>query len=138
MESQDIDMLAAGPHSYIAPAIPGPDSHPQATSSTTPSVNNPPLIPPLSLPTVTFQGQPRQRVVTPSFSRFWNSLCRQEDTHVRSWWRKLMPVCTPNQSPWSFSSMALLDTSVTDGETHWTMIDSALSSPITGGIGLEH
>ena len=63
MESQDIDMPAAGPHSYIAPAIPGPDSHPQATSSTTPSVNNPPLIPPLSLPTVTFQGQPRQRVV---------------------------------------------------------------------------
>ena len=62
MESQDIDMPAAGPHCYIAPAIPGPDSHPQATSSTTPSVNNPPQIPPLSLPTVTFQGQPRQRV----------------------------------------------------------------------------
>ena len=62
MESQDIDMPAAGPHSYIAPAIPGPDSHPQATSSTTPSVNSPPQIPPLSLSTVTFQGQPRQRV----------------------------------------------------------------------------
>ena len=34
--------------------------------------------------------------------------------------------------------MALLGTSVTERETHWTMIDSALSSPITGGIGLEH
>ena len=62
MESQDIDMPAAGPHSYTAPAIPGPDSHPQATSSTTPSVNNPSQIPPLSLPNVTYQGRPRQRV----------------------------------------------------------------------------
>ena len=62
MESQDIDMPTAGPHSYTAPAIPGPDSHPQATSSTTPSVNNPSQIPPLSLPNVTYQGRPRQRV----------------------------------------------------------------------------
>ena len=28
-----------------------------------------------------------------------------------------MPVGTPNQSPWSFSSTALLDTSVTDGDS---------------------
>ena len=62
MESQDIDMSTAGPHSYIAPAIPGPDSHPQATSSTSPSVNSPPQIPPLSLPNATYQGRPRQRV----------------------------------------------------------------------------
>ena len=62
MDSQDIDMPTAGPHSYTAPVIPGPDSHPQATSSTTPSVNNPSQIPPLSLPNVTYQGRPRQRV----------------------------------------------------------------------------
>ena len=63
MEAHDIDMPAAGRHSYVAPATPGPDSHPQASSSTTPNVHNHPLIPPLSLPTNTFQGQPRQRVV---------------------------------------------------------------------------
>ena len=62
MESQDIDMPTAGPHSYTAPAIPGPDSHPQASSSTTPSVNATSQIPPLSLPDVTYQGRPRQRV----------------------------------------------------------------------------
>ena len=32
-----------------------------------------------------------------------------------------------------FSSTASSDISVTDGDTHWTMIDCALSSPITGG-----
>ena len=55
MESRDIDMPIAGPHSYAAPAIPGPDSHPQAASSTTPTSNNPPQIPPLQLPDGAYQ-----------------------------------------------------------------------------------
>ena len=62
MESHDIDMPTAGPHSYAAPAIPGPDSHPQATSSTTPSSNHPPQIPPLLVSNVAHRGRPRQRV----------------------------------------------------------------------------
>ena len=62
MESRDIDMPTAGPHSYAAPALPGPDSHPQATSSTTPSSNTPPQIPPLHVPNVAYRGRPRHRV----------------------------------------------------------------------------
>ena len=41
MALPDIDMSVAGLHSYTTPATPGPDSHPQASSSTTPSSNNP-------------------------------------------------------------------------------------------------
>ena len=62
MESRDIDMPIAGPHSYAAPAIPGPDSHPQAASSTTLSSNTPPQIPPLPVPDGAYRSRPRQRV----------------------------------------------------------------------------
>ena len=43
----------------------------------------------------------------------------------------------PTQSLWSSSSMASSDISVTDGDTHWTMIECAPISPTTGGLGLE-
>ena len=62
MESRDIDMPIAGPHSYAAPAIPGPESHPQAASSTTPTTNNSPQIPPLQLSDGAYQSRPRQKV----------------------------------------------------------------------------
>ena len=62
MELPDIDMSVAGLHSYTMPATPGPDSHPQASSSNKPSSNNPSQIPPLPLPNVTHHGRPRQRV----------------------------------------------------------------------------
>ena len=62
MESHDIDMPTAGPHSYTAPAIPGPDSHPQAASSTAPATSTSPQIPPLQLPTGAYQTCPRQKV----------------------------------------------------------------------------
>ena len=135
MEEHDIDMQTAGPHT---PATPGPDFHPQASSSTAPNVHNHPLIPPLPLPTNTFQGQPRQRVV---HSILFKVL--ERPLTIGGFSREVLVEETDLQGytkskSLGFSSMALLDTSVTEGETHWTMIDSALSSPIIGGIGLEH
>ena len=62
MESHDIDMPIAGPRSHTAPATPGPDSHPQAASSTAPATNTPPQIPPLQLPAGAYQTCPRQKV----------------------------------------------------------------------------
>ena len=140
MESHDIDMPTAGPHSYAAPAIPGPDSHPQATSSTTPSSNHPPQIPPLIVSNVAHRGRPRQRVGHSILFKIleqplpMGGFSREilvEETDARG------PVGIPNQSLWSSSSMASSDTSVTHGDTHWTMIDCALSLPITGGPGSE-
>ena len=62
MESHDINMPTAGPHSYTAPAIPGPDSHPQAASSTGPATKASPQIPPLQLPTGAYQTCPHKKV----------------------------------------------------------------------------
>ena len=62
MESRGIEMPTAGPHSYPAPAIPVPDSHPQAASSTAPSSHTSPQIPPLHIPDGAFWSRPRQRV----------------------------------------------------------------------------
>ena len=64
MASHDIDMSTAGPHSYTAPATatPGPDSHPQASSSHTPPSHHSTHVPQLQLPSTMRQGEPWQRV----------------------------------------------------------------------------
>ena len=64
MASHDIDMSTASPHSYTAPATatPGPDSHPQASSSHTLPSQHSTHVPPLPLPSTMHQGAPRQRV----------------------------------------------------------------------------
>ena len=62
MESRDIESPTAGLHSYAAPAIPGPESHPQAASSTAPSSSMSPQIPPLQIHDDAIWGRPRQRV----------------------------------------------------------------------------
>ena len=63
MASSDIDMSNAGPHSTRhLPRPPGPDSHPQASSSHTHPSQRSTHVSPLQLPSTMHQGAPRQRI----------------------------------------------------------------------------
>ena len=94
MASSDIDMSNAGPHSYTAPATasPGPDSHPQASSSHTHPSQCSTHVPPLQLPSTLHQGAPRQRIghsilfkvieqVLPSGHQSTSVLVEETDAH---------------------------------------------------------
>ena len=131
MESHDIDMPIAGPHSYAAPATPGPDSHPQAAST----LHHRFL--PYNSQMVHARLVHDKKWDIPSCSRSWNALYQRGEFIVKFLWKKRMHMDILTTRLWSSSSMALLDTSVTAGEAHWTMIVCALSSPITGDLDLR-